>query len=396
VIPDPAELQHRARQLLPPEVYHYYAGGSGRERTLRANERAWRRVWLAPRILRDVGAVSTATELLSAALATPVGVAPTGFQGLAHPDGELATAAAAARAGALFVLSTRSTRRIEDVGAVMTAEGGTWWFQAYIMRDRDLTASLVRRAVAAGAAAMVLTADTPVVGRKRRDSRDLAISDADFMVNTGPLADPADAEQAANLTFADIGWLSEISGGLPVLAKGVLRGDDARACFAAGAAAVIVSNHGGRQLDGAVPAVTALPAVVAAVRAGPAGPARTDAPPGGPARTDAPPDGPARTDAPPDGPARTDAPPDGPARTDGRPVYLDGGVRSGEQVLTALALGAGAVFLGRPVLWALACGGADAVQALLTGMTADLAHSMALAGAASLPEISGLLAADGR
>jgi 4-hydroxymandelate oxidase len=254
------------------------------------------------------------------------------------------------------VLSTRSTRRIEEVGAVVAAEGGTWWFQVYIMRDRGLTAGLVQRAAAAGAAALILTVDTPVVGRKRRHSRELAIADADYVVNTGPLADVADAEQAADLTFADIGWLSEISGGLPVLAKGVLRGEDALACFAAGAAGVIVSNHGGRQLDGAIPAVTALPAVVAAAGPGTAG--------------------------------------TGPAQA--RPVYLDGGIRTGEQVLTALALGAGAVFLGRPVLWALACGGAEAVQALLTGMTADLAHSMALAGAASLAGLSGLVAAEAR
>jgi 4-hydroxymandelate oxidase len=365
VIPDPATLQRRARQLLPVEVYDYYAGGSGRERTMRANERAWRQVWLAPRVLRDVAAVHTGTRLLGTPLPTPVCVAPTGFQRLAHPDGELAAAAGAARAGSLFVLSTRSSCRIEDVAEVLAAEGGTWWFQVYIMRDRDLTASLVRRAVAAGAAALVLTADTPVVGRKRRDCADGVVSAADFAVNVGTLADPRAAAQAADLTFADIGWLSEISGGLPVVVKGVLRGDDARSCCTAGAAAVIVSNHGGRQLDGAMAAVTALPDVVAALRGGPApGPAVP-------------------------GPGQA-APGPGPAR----PAYLDGGIRSGDQVLAALALGASAVFLGRPVLWALACGGAAAVQALLTGMTDDLAHSMALAGAASLPEIAGLLAAD--
>ncbi len=394
MIPDLAQLERSARELLPAAVYDYYAGGAGRERTLRGNQKAWRRAWLAPRVLRDVSAVSTAARLLGAPLATPVGVAPTGFHRLAHPDGEVATATGAARAGALFVLSTRSTRRIEEVGAAVAAAGGSWWFQVYIMRDRELTAGLVARAAAAGAAALVLTADTPVVGRKRRDSRDLIISDADFKVNLGPLADPGAADQADDLTFADIGWLSQISAGLPVVVKGVLRGDDARACAAAGSAAVLVSNHGGRQLDGALPAGAALPHVVAALRTGPAGPASPGydgsaaAGPAGPVAT-----GPASAGLSPAARAAAAPRPAGPAAAAGQPVYVDGGIRHGDQVLTALALGASAVFIGRPVLWALACGGADAVQALLTGITDDLAHSMALAGAASLAEIDGLLAA---
>jgi 4-hydroxymandelate oxidase len=172
VTPDAAELHRQARKLLPRNVYDYYAGGSGRERTLRASEKAWRQVWLAPRVLREVSSVDTGTRLLGTAFATPLCVAPTGYQRLAHPDGELATAAGAARAGALFVLSTRSTCRIEDVAEAVARHEGTWWFQVYLMRDRVLTEGLVRRAAAAGAAALVLTADTPVVGRKRRDSGD--------------------------------------------------------------------------------------------------------------------------------------------------------------------------------------------------------------------------------
>jgi 4-hydroxymandelate oxidase len=346
VIPDVAELQRRARKLLPRNVYDYYAGGSGRERTLRANQRAWRQVWLAPRVLRAVSAVDTATRLLGTEFATPVAVAPTGYHGLAHPEGELATAAGAASAGALFVLSTRSSRRIEDVAEVVAAAGGTWWFQVYVMRDRDLTAGLVRRAVAAGAAALVLTADTPVVGRKRRNSEE-AVGDQDFLVNLGPLADLTTAAQAADVTFADLGWLSEISGGrLPVVVKGVLRADDAGACREHGAAAVIVSNHGGRQLDGALPSAVALPDVACGLRAD-----------GGPA---------------------------------GCEVYADGGIRTGEDALAALALGAQAVFLGRPALWALACGGADGVRSLVTGLTGDLAHAMALAGAADIRQAPGI------
>ncbi len=165
--------------------------------------------------------------------------------------------------------STRSTRKIEDVAAAVRAEGGRWWFQVYIMRDRSLTEDLVRRAAGAGAGALVLTGDTPVVGRKPRDRGDVVGDASDVLVNLGPLPDRRLASQAADVTFADIRWLAGISG-LPVVVKGVLRGDDALACADAGASAVIVSNHGGRQLDGALPAAWALPDVAAALR-GPAG-----------------------------------------------------------------------------------------------------------------------------
>jgi len=345
VNPDIARLQRQARELLPPAVYDYYAGGSGRERTLRASERAWRRNWLAPRVLRDVRAVDTTTRLLGTPLRTPVAVAPTAYQRLAHPEGELATAAGAARAGALFVLSTRSTRRLEEVASQVTGAGGTWWLQVYVMRSRAATTDLVRRAASAGAQALVLTADTPVVGRKRRDAGVLAQIGADMMANLGPVPDPADLDQSAGVTFADIGWLSQASGGLPVVVKGVLRPDDALACVAAGAAAIIVSNHGGRQLDGAMPAAWALPGVASAL-----------------------------------------------AGTPGEvPACVDGGIRTGEDVLAAVALGAGAVFVGRPVLWALACGGADGVTELLTGLTDALAHAMALAGAPALAQVAGII-----
>jgi 4-hydroxymandelate oxidase len=341
VIPDVAQLRRRARKLLPRHVYDYYAGGSGRERTLRANERAWRQVWLAPRVLRRVSAVDTRARLLGTEFATPLAVAPTGYHGLAHPDAELATAAGAAAAGALFVLSTRSSRPIEEVAEVVAAAGGAWWFQVYLMRDRELTAGLVRRAVAAGAAALVLTADTPVVGRKRRNSE--RVRDEDFLVNLGPLADLSTANQAADVTFTDIAWLRDLGGGVPVVVKGVLRPDDAGLCRDQGAAAVIVSNHGGRQLDGALPSAVALPGVAGGLRAA------------------------------------------------GDPeVYADGGVRSAEDALAALALGARAVFLGRPALWALACGGAEGVRSLMAGLTDDLAHAMTLAGTATIADTAGI------
>jgi 4-hydroxymandelate oxidase len=339
-----SDLERQARELLRPEVYEYYAGGSGGEVTLRANHEAWRQVRFLPRVLRDVSAVRTGVRLgdpLNLELRTPIAVAPTAFHRLAHPQGEIATASGAARAGALFVLSTRSTRRIEDVAAAVADGGGSWWFQVYLMYERELTARLVRRAAAAGAQALVLTADTPVVGRKARRPRDGLVDEPDFLVNLGPLEDLA-GTGFIPVSLADIGWLSEVSGGLPVVVKGVLRADDAAACLTAGAAAVIVSNHGGRQLDQAMPTAQALPAVLAAAA--------------------------------------------------GRPVYVDGGVRTAEHVLAGLALGAQLVFLGRSVLWALACGGADGVQAWLDSLTDGLAHVMTLAGAAALDELPGLAA----
>jgi len=367
-----ADLERHARELLAPGVYDYFAGGSGHEWTLRASVQAWRRYWLAPRVLRDVSAVDTSVRLPGqpqTVAATPVVVAPTGFQGLAHPDGELATARGAAAAGALMVLSTRTTRRIEEVAEVVAGAGGAWWFQVYLMRDRDLTARLVDRAVAAGARALVLTGDTPVVGYKLRG--DGVVSDALLDANLGPLADPSMTGQAAHVTFADIGWLARRTG-LPVLVKGVLRADDARACMAAGAAGIIVSNHGGRQLDRAIPTALALPAVVAAL-------ARDDVTVAEIGTT---------------GAADDSAGTGGEDVGTGGEVLVDGGLRTGEDILTALALGARAVFLGRPVLWALACDGAAGVRDLLTGMTDDLAHVMALAGArsvAEIPEVTGPL-----
>jgi 4-hydroxymandelate oxidase len=339
---DVSELERQARELLRPEVYDYYAGGSGGEVTHRANVTAWRRIRFLPRVLRDVSDVRTGVQLgppLDLDLRTPVAVAPTAFHRLAHPEGEAATAAGAARAGALFVLSTRSSRRIEDVAAAVAGAGGSWWFQVYMMRDRDLTAGLVRRAAAAGARALVLTGDTPVVGRKALVPGGGVISDRDFADNLGRL-DDLSRSLFVPAGLADIGWLGEISGGLPVLVKGVLRADDAAACLAAGAAGVIVSNHGGRQLDQTVPTALALPPVRAAAA--------------------------------------------------GRPVFVDGGVRSPESALAGLAMGASLVFAGRPVLWALACGGADGVQAWLEDLTEGLAHVMALAGAPSVAALPAL------
>jgi 4-hydroxymandelate oxidase len=338
---DYARLEEDARRVLDPAVFDFYAGGSGDETTLAANARAWRRIALRPYALRDVTGVDTRVRVLGRELPAPVGVAPVGYQTLAHPDGELATARGARRAGALLTMSSRSSRRIEEVAA----EAGPWWFQAYVLRDRGLTRELVRRAADAGAAALALTGDTPYLGRRRRDRDPGLIPDEIFGVNLGAGFDRALAEQAADVTYDDIAWLREVSG-LPVVVKGVLRGDDARACAAAGAAGVWVSNHGGRQLDGAVPTARALPEVADAVG-------------------------------------------------DAAEVYADGGVRTGVDVLRALALGARAVFVGRPVLWCLAMGGEKAVAEGLAELSAGLAHAMGLAGVTTVGAVDrGLCAFD--
>jgi 4-hydroxymandelate oxidase len=221
---------------------------------------------------------------------------------------------------------------------------GPWWFQAYVLRDRGLTRALVQRAAAAGATAVVLTGDTPHVALKKRTGRgDIGLSDEQLLVNLAQhTADgargPAAFEQDPTVDLRVIEELAGLSG-LPVLVKGVLRGDDAVACLDAGATGLVVSNHGGRQLDRAVSTAAALPEVVAAVA--------------------------------------------------GRgPVLVDGGLRSGLDVLTALALGADAVLLGRPVLWALAADGADGVHSCLQAVTGDLAHVMALAGAPTLADVT--------
>ena len=322
-----------AARSLPDAVRQYYATGAGDQTAVA--EAGWGGWRLRPRVLRDVSTVDTGVELLGVRLRTPVLVAPSALHGLAHADGELATSRGASDAGSLLVVSTRSSRRLEEVPT------GPWWFQAYVMRDRGLTRALVRRAAAAGATAVVLTGDTPYLGQRPGSARsDLA---TDPLVNLAQhlVAGDDGRRSTEQDPSVDLNCIREIAdaAGLPVIVKGVLRADDALACLDAGAAGVVVSNHGGRQLERAVPTSYAVPEVVDAV----AGRA---------------------------------------------PVLADGGIRSGSDAFTALALGAEAVLLGRPVLWALAADGAAGVQACLEAVTADLAHVMGLAGARSLAEVT--------
>jgi len=317
-----AAQQRTAAEVLPEQVHAYYAGGSGAQVTLGEAEAAWQALRLRPRVLRDVSVVDTSVTLLGTRLRTPVLCAPSAAHALAHPDAERATARGVADAGSLLVLSTRASVPVQEL-----EPPGPWWWQAYVVKDRGLTRERARRAAAAGARAVVLTGDVPYLGARHGATR-LAL--------TGQ-ADPGDVQDPSTGLEA-IALLAEASGGLPVLVKGVLRGDDALACLDAGAAGVVVSNHGGRQLDRAAPTAQVLGEVAQAVA--------------------------------------------------GRgPVLVDGGLRSGLDVLCALALGADAVLLGRPVLWALAADGAAGVRDCLDAVTDELAHCLGLAGCASLAEV---------
>jgi 4-hydroxymandelate oxidase len=337
-----ARLRARTAELLAPDVLAYLETGSGAEVTRGEAAAAWGAYRLRARVLTDVSSVDPSVELLGRRLATPFVVAPTAFHRLAHPEGEVATARGAGAAGALMTISSRCSVPIEDAAAACT---GPWWFQVYATRDASMFRQLAVRARDAGASALVLTGDTPVVGRKPRlASTRVPAAQRLMAVNAPPAAQavagavPDALEQSPAATTALIGELAELTG-LPVLVKGVLRGDEALRCAAAGAAGIVVSTHGGRQLDRSISTAEALPEVVAAV--------------GGLL-----------------------------------PVLVDGGIGDGLDALVALALGAQAVLVGRPVVWALAAGGADGVRDLLTGLTDELVHAMTLAGAPTSAELT--------
>lgn len=337
-------LEDEAQLALPAPVFRYFRQGSRDGVAAREAAGAWQEHRFAPHVLRDVTMVDTTCTILGARLAAPIAVAPTTLQRLAHPDGELAMARATAEAGSLMVVSSNAGTRFADIGAT----GVSWWLQAYVPMDRSLAHELLDTAVASGAEAIVLTVDTPVVGTKYDDGATVW-DDLDpemLRANLPPAYDDhPGAAKATDLGPADIAWLRKRTG-LPVVVKGVLRPDDARRCVQAGAAAVWVSNHGGRQLDRAQATADALPAVVAAV--------------GGAA-----------------------------------PVYVDGGIRSGLDVLTALALGAECTFLGRLPLWALV-GGAASVSRMHEVLHLELAEAMRLAGVTAAAQALQVLAPERR
>jgi isopentenyl diphosphate isomerase/L-lactate dehydrogenase-like FMN-dependent dehydrogenase len=338
-----------ARRSLPRAVYDYYAGGADDEATLRANREAFGRYVLRPRIFVDVSHIDSRVRLLNDTIEFPLILAPTAFQRLAHADGELATARAAAAAGTIMIASSLSSYRVEEI--VGAAAGGAVWLQLYVFRDRSITEELVRRAEAAGCSAICLTASVPVQGNRERDAHNrFRLPDGIAMANfhglrQATLPDAADsalrafiaAEFDASLTWQAVEWLRSITT-LPVLVKGVMSAQDARLAHEHGAAGVIVSNHGGRQLDAAQATIDALPDVVAAV-------------------------------------------------ADRMPVLMDGGVRRGTDVVKALLLGARAVMIGRPYLWGLAAGGEAGVGHVLTLLRDEVHRTMALLGTPDLARL---------
>jgi 4-hydroxymandelate oxidase len=337
--------ERAAAERLAPGTLAYYASGAGDELTLRENRAAFERLLLRPRVLRGVATRDLGTTLVGRRHPFPVLIAPTAQHALAHPEGELATARAAAALGVTFTLSTIASRSLEDVATA----SGPRWFQLYVYRDRALTRALVQRAEAAGYEALVLTVDAPLLGRRERaiasDERPaMRAGNLEHDSMRALLADGATADLAAyfaaqidpGLSIEDVAWLRSIST-LPVLVKGVVRGDDAAAAIEAGAAGVVVSNHGGRQVDTTIATIDALPEVVRAVAGRGA-------------------------------------------------VLLDGGVRRGTDVVKALALGAQAVLVGRPVLWALAVDGERGVRDMLEVLRAEIDLAFALCGVRGVSE----------
>nr|ALK27900.1 hydroxymandelate oxidase [Streptomyces sp. DSM 11171] len=336
-----ADFERAAAAVLSAEVRDFVAGGSGAETTLDANRAALDRVFLVPRVLTDASRVSTESRLLGRTAAMPVAVAPVAYHRLVHPDGELAAARAAKAAGVPFTASTLSSVPIEEI----TAVGGAVWFQLYWLRDTAQTMRLVRRAEDAGCEAVVLTVDVPWMGRRLRDVRNrFALPGHVTAANltSGPSSAhrrAADVSAVAvhtgrtfssALTWSHVADLRERTG-LPLVLKGVLAPEDAVRAAESGADAVVVSNHGGRQLDGAVPSIEALPDVVRAVRGS-------------------------------------------------CEVLLDSGIRSGTDVLRALALGASGVLVGRPLIWGLAAAGEAGAARVLELLADELRDALGLSG----------------
>jgi 4-hydroxymandelate oxidase len=319
-----------AKQVLPADVFDYYAGGAGDEWTLAENRRAFERWVIRPRMLTGAWPVDPSTRILGTDIAFPVLVAPWAYQKRAHPEGELATARAAARAGTVMVVSTTTVDYLEEIAAASDAP--KWW-QLYVFTDRGLTVEMLHRVHAARFGAVCLTVDFPDSGLRHRDARNL------FDMPIGLPQD--DLTFAPDLTWDDLAWIREAAP-VPLLVKGLLTAEDALLAVEAGVDAIVVSNHGGRQLDSVHAPITVLPEVVEAVA--------------------------------------------------GRvPVLVDGGFRRGTDVFKALALGADAVLVARPTCWGLAVAGEDGVVDVLRILRAELENTMVLAGTRSVADISGAL-----
>jgi isopentenyl diphosphate isomerase/L-lactate dehydrogenase-like FMN-dependent dehydrogenase len=338
-----ADFEREAERRLDPGPRAYFAGGAGDEVTLRANVAAFERWRLRPRVLVDVSSVSTEATVLGQEISMPVLVAPTAFQRLAHPDGELATARAAAAAGTIMCQSSLSSVTPAELAAA--APGGRRWFQLYWSADRGFTHELLAQVAAAGFEAVALTVDFAAPGRRERDLRAKFALPDELGIPNIPSSGARDSFVAAvaqavdtQLTWRDLEWLHDTCR-LPVLLKGVLTREDAVLAVEHGAAGVVVSNHGGRQLDGVAASLEALPEVVEAV-------------------------------------------------AERAEVLLDGGVRRGGDVLKALALGARAVLVGRPVVWGLAVGGEDGVGRVLALLRDEITLALTQLGCPSPTDVT--------
>ncbi len=316
-----------ARAKLSADVFDFIAGGAGDERTLEDNLRAFDRWVLRPRILQATASPDASTEVLGIPIAFPVLVAPWAFQRLAHPEGEVGTVRAAARAGTIAVVSSTAVDRLEEIA---TASHGPKWWQLYLFSDPSLSAEMLSRVVAAGYGAICWTVDFPVAGLRHRDSRSGFVFPEGF--------DDVGREYEPNLSWDHLAFIREHAPGLPVLVKGILTAEDAELALEHGADGVVVSNHGGRQLDSCPASLDALPQVVEALA--------------------------------------------------GRlPVLMDGGVRRGTDVLKAMALGAAAVMVGRPAAWGLAAEGEEGVVDVLGILRAEIENAMALTGCRTVEAI---------
>jgi 4-hydroxymandelate oxidase len=353
-----ADYARAARGKLPKGSFDYFEGGALDEITLRENTAGWERLKLFYRVLAGVGERDLSTTMLGQPISMPIAVAPTAFHKLACEEGEIGTARAAKGAGTLFILSSLSNTAMEAVfadppspGYGVTSAASPRWFQLYIYKDRGITSELVKRAEAAGAEAIVLTVDAPGLGTRERDARNrFRLPDGLAVENLTPLGKGRMPEVQgsglaayvrenfkADLGFDDLDWLCG-STRLPVVVKGVCRADDACRAVEHGAKALVVSNHGGRQLDGAPATCEVLPHVVEAAG-------------------------------------------------DLCEIYVDGGIRRGSDVLKALALGARAVLVGRPVLWGLCVGGAEGATSILEILRRELDESMLLCGCTRIEDI---------
>ncbi len=342
------EFESLARAKMEPSAFEYFAGGAEDEVTLRANRAAFEKIFLRPRYLVDVSHRDLTTNVLGQPISFPVLLAPTGYQCLAHPDGELATARAAGASGTIMVVSTVATYSLEEIAAAARP----LWFQLYSYKDKRINERLIRRAEKAGYRALCLTIDVPVLARRERDLRNCFAlpqgMQASILADMELGAAPQSAEGSsrvsysglvfdAALTWNDVDWMRTVTA-MPLVIKGVLTPEDARLAVEHGAAGIVVSNHGGRQLDGVPAAIDALPEIVAEV--------------GGEIE-----------------------------------IYLDSGVRRGTDVLKALALGAKAVLIGRPFLWGLAVDGEAGVQRVLEMLRHELDTALGLVGKRSVAEI---------